>query len=85
MRNIFVEKPYIKWGGETIPRPFFRKLRLNIVLDQNSEVLYSLVFLLHANLRAIEKKWNQATDHLLLPYVKLFQKIKRGLQLDSLP
>ena len=56
MRNIFVEKPYIKWGGETIPRPFFKKLRLNIALDQNSEVLYSLVFLLHANLRAIEKK-----------------------------
>ena len=22
MRNIFVEKSYIKWGGETITRPF---------------------------------------------------------------
>ena len=25
MRNIFVEKPYTKCGGETIPRRFFKK------------------------------------------------------------
>ena len=25
MRNIFLEKPYTKWGGETIPRPFYEK------------------------------------------------------------
>ena len=22
IRSIFIEKPYTKWGGETIPRPF---------------------------------------------------------------
>ena len=25
MRNIFLEKPYTKYGGETIPRPFSKK------------------------------------------------------------
>ena len=34
MRNIFLEKSYIKWGGETTPRPFSGKLRLSISLDQ---------------------------------------------------
>ena len=33
MRNIFVEKSYIKWGGETIPRPFSEKSKLSISLD----------------------------------------------------
>ena len=36
MRNIFVEKSCIKWGGETIPRPFSKKLKLIISLDQYS-------------------------------------------------
>ena len=34
MRNIFLEKSYIKYGGETIPRPFSKKLRLSISQDQ---------------------------------------------------
>ena len=34
MRNIFIEKSFIKWGGETSPRPFSRKLKLSISLDQ---------------------------------------------------
>ena len=41
MRNIFLEKPYIKCGGETIPRPFSKKSKLGISLDQYSKVLYS--------------------------------------------
>ena len=32
LRNIFLEKSYTKWGGETIPRPFSKKL--SIPLDQ---------------------------------------------------
>ena len=47
MRNIFLEKSYTKYGGETIPRP------LSISLDQYSKVLYSLL-LLYAKLRTIE-------------------------------
>ena len=34
MRNIFLEKSYTKHGGETSPRPFSEKLKLNISLDQ---------------------------------------------------
>ena len=34
MRNIFVKKSYIKYGGETIPRPFSKKSKLGISLDQ---------------------------------------------------
>ena len=26
MRNIFLEKSYIKWGGEASLRPFYKKL-----------------------------------------------------------
>ena len=54
MRNIFVEKSYTKSAGETIPRPLSKKSKLSIFLDQQCKVLNSL-FLLSANLRAIEK------------------------------
>ena len=53
MRNIFVEKSYTKCGGETTPRSFSKKSKLSISLGQWPEVLYRL-FLLYANLRAIE-------------------------------
>ena len=42
MRNIFLEKLCTKFGGETSPRPFFKKSKLTISLDQTSEVSYSL-------------------------------------------
>ena len=34
MRNIFLEKSYTKYGGETSPRPFSEKLKLIISLNQ---------------------------------------------------
>ena len=34
MRNIFFEKSYSKCGGETSPRLFSEKFKLNISLDQ---------------------------------------------------
>ena len=34
MRNIFVEKPYTKSDGETIRKPFSKKSKLSISLDQ---------------------------------------------------
>ena len=34
MRNTFLEKSYAKCGGETIPRPFSKKPKLSISLDQ---------------------------------------------------
>ena len=46
MRNIFLEKSYTKCGKETSPRPFYKKSKLGISLDQQCEMLYSLkVFL----------------------------------------
>ena len=71
MRNIFVGKSYTKCAGEAIPRPLSKKSKLSISLDQQSKVLNSL-FLMYANLRAIDIQWNQAAAHLLLPNIKLF-------------
>ena len=34
MRNISDEKSYTKCGGETIPRPFSKKSKLSLSLDQ---------------------------------------------------
>ena len=42
MRNIFLEKSYTKCGGETCLRPFRKKSKLSISLDQRSEILQSL-------------------------------------------
>ena len=53
MRNIFVEKSYIKCAGETIPRALSKNSKLSISLDQQRKVLNSL-FPFFANLRAIE-------------------------------
>ena len=52
-RNIFLEKSYTKSDGETIPRPFFKKSKLSISLDQYSKVLY-ILFILFGKLRTIE-------------------------------
>ena len=53
MRKIFIEKLYTKCGGETIPRPYPKKSKLGISLDQQSEVLYNF-FLLYTKFRATE-------------------------------
>ena len=34
MRNIFLEKLYTKCDGKTIPRPFSKKSKLSISMDQ---------------------------------------------------
>ena len=52
MRNIFLEKLYTNCGRTTIPRRFFKMLKLSLSLGQKSKVLYSL-FLLYAKLTAI--------------------------------
>ena len=53
LRNIFLEKPYTKCGGETIPRTFFKKSKLSISLDQYCKALY-ILFLLFTKLRNID-------------------------------
>ena len=42
MRNIFLEKSFTKCGRETSPRPFSKKSKLSISLDQYSKLLYIL-------------------------------------------
>ena len=55
MRNIFLEKSYTKCGGETIPRPFSKKSKLSISLDQQSKVLCNklrtIVYCIHSILK----------------------------------
>ena len=36
MKQFFLEKSYTKCGGETVPRPFYKKLKLSIFLDRQS-------------------------------------------------
>ena len=84
VRNIFLGKSYTKCGGEIIQRPFSKKSKLSIPLDQESKALY-ILFLLYAKPKAIEICWNYAADYLHSPHIKLFTEIKRGLELGSLP
>ena len=42
MRNIFLEKSYTECGRETIARPFSKKSKSSISLDQYSKILYIL-------------------------------------------
>ena len=43
IRNISLEKPYTKCVREASPRPFYKNSKLNIFLDQQSEIIYSLL------------------------------------------
>ena len=38
-RNIFLEKSYTKCGGDASPRPFYKKSKLSISLDQRSGMI----------------------------------------------
>ena len=42
MRNIFFKKSHRKWGRKTIPKPFSKKSKLSISLDEYSKALYIL-------------------------------------------
>ena len=39
MRNIFLEKSYTKCSTETSPKSFYKKSKISISLDQQSEML----------------------------------------------
>ena len=53
VRNTFLEKPYIKCRGDTIPRPFSKRSKLSIFLDEQSKLLYNL-YLLYVKLSAMK-------------------------------
>ena len=42
MRNIFLEKSYTKCVDETSSKPFYKKTKLNISLNKQSESLFLL-------------------------------------------
>ena len=44
LRNIFLEKLFEKCIGETIPRPYFKKSKVRISLDQYSKLLCFFFF-----------------------------------------
>ena len=77
LRNYFLEKSYKKCGGETIPRPFFKKSKLSISLDQYSKVSYILC-LLFANLRTIENILKLSRRPLAFTSNKAFPKNKKS-------
>ena len=86
MINIFLEKSYIKCGEETSPKPFYEKLKLSIPLDQQPKVYTDHLLLpkVYTDHLLLYRPFAVA-DHLLLPHIKQFKKIKRGLELVSLP
>ena len=45
MRNGKLEKSFTECRVETSPRPFYKKSKLNISLDKQSDMLYSLFLL----------------------------------------
>ena len=47
MKNVFLGKSYTKYGGETSHIHFYKKLKLNKSLDQQSEMLQNLFFAGH--------------------------------------
>ena len=39
IKNVFLEKSLTRWVGETSPRPFSKKSKLTITLNQKSQIL----------------------------------------------
>ena len=79
IRNFLVEKSCTKCGGQS----FFKRWKLNIFLDQQFEILYSL-FCCMSKSRTTKTYWNWVTNHLFFIHIKLFSKTERGLKLVSM-
>ena len=79
IRNFLVEKSCTKCGGQS----FFKRWKLNIFLEQQFEILYSL-FCCMSKSRTTKTYWNWVTNHLFFIHIKLFSKTERGLKLVSM-
>ena len=84
VRNIFLEKSYINWGGKTSPRPFSKKLKLSISLDQQPKVLYSL-FILYVQVKGYQNTLKPTCRPLAFTSCNAFAKNKGSPKLVSLP
>ena len=75
-RNTFLEKSYTKFGEETIPRPFSKKSKLSICLNQQSKVLYSF-FLIVCQVEGYRYILKLSRRPLAFTSYKAFSKSKR--------
>ena len=84
--NIFLEKLYVVVQNvveKLVPEPFI-KHRMSISESTVRKVI-KFVFIVCPS-RSLPKKYhNSGAGQLPLPYIKLFQKTKRGLELVFLP
>ena len=77
MRNIFLEKSYTKCGRDASLRPFHKKSKLSVSLDQQPEMLLSLVLLyVLAEIRKNILKLSCSSLAFIL-YIKLVKKNKK--------
>ena len=81
MKNISLEKLYTKCDGETSPKSLFKRSKLSISQDQQSEIVYC-VLLLYGQIKDYQNILKLNTDHFPLPNKIL---IIIGLKLISLP
>ena len=77
MKNIFLEKPYTKRGGEVSPRTFYKKLKFSIPLDQQPEMLQSL-FLLFVHVEVYRNTLKLRCSLLTFTVYTSFWKKKRS-------
>ena len=79
IRNIFLEKSYAKCGRETIPRPFSKKSKVGISLDQYSKGITKPCTHLHP--APSTPTWLISTSTQLHPPLpSLFQSLSSTLQ-----
>ena len=72
MRNIFLEKSYTKYSGETIPISFLKNHSWAYLWI--SSLKFYAVSLWYFKLRVIEIYWNYAPGHFPSPHTNLFKK-----------
>ena len=77
MRNIFPEKSYTKCGVEASLRPFYKKSKLGIYLDQQSEMLQSL-FLLNVQVEVYQNILKRRCSPLVFTLHKVLKNKKRS-------
>ena len=78
-QEIVFLKSHTKCGGEVSPRPFHK---IWAYLEISS---LECLFLMDVEVRVYQNILKLRCYHLLLPYIQLIKKTKRGLGLDSLP
>ena len=84
MKIIFLEKSYIKCGGETIHRPYSKKWKLSISLEKYSNVLCSFFIVCPSQglSKYVKIKLQTTCFYFISSFLK---KTKRGLELFPLP